>query len=299
MRTLKQLRQEVYNIIPGVEGHIYRNTELDRALNNGYIKLQRKGEILKDSLITTVISDQYLYDLTSSIIWIPESPTDSTDVVTEGAEFSATDVTLTVGDGTLFTALQLIKIDDEILQITAISTNNLTVVRAEAGTTAAVHDDGSTIYIGATPNILSIKRVDYDGVIQDPIAQHEISDLSESHGADWYLRGNYLVMNKRTETLKEIKVWIVPFPTELSAVTDTVVQAMKDYEDGLVWFAAVEKVEKHLAQFDSEDDEKIVKKYIGLRNLYKAKWDAELLKCEAGGLQRIGVDFIKPNYVGF
>jgi len=91
----------------------------------------------------------------------------------------------------------------------------------------------------------------------------------------------------------------VPFPTELSAVTDTVVQAMKDYEDGLVWYAGVEKAEKHIAQFDPDKDSNMFKKYTGLRNLYKAKWNEVLVRSEAGGLQRIGVDFQKPNYVGF
>ncbi len=46
-----------------------------------------------------------------------------------------------VSDGTLFNIGQTIKIDDEEMNITGISTNTLTVVRGFNGTTAAAHTD--------------------------------------------------------------------------------------------------------------------------------------------------------------
>lgn len=72
-------------------------------------------------------------------------PTGST--INEGAEFSTADATLTVTSGSLFVADQIIKIENELLRITAVATHDLTVVRGENGSTAAAHADGSTVYI--------------------------------------------------------------------------------------------------------------------------------------------------------
>lgn len=67
--------------------------------------------------------------------------------INEGAEFSNSDTTLTVTSGTLFAVDQLIKIDNEINRVTGKSTNDLTIVRGENGSTAVAHDDGSNVYI--------------------------------------------------------------------------------------------------------------------------------------------------------
>jgi len=71
---------------------------------------------------------------------------DSTANINEGGQFSASDTTLTVTDGTVFSVGNYIKIDDEILFITAISTNDLTVERGRLGTTASTHEDDTDIY---------------------------------------------------------------------------------------------------------------------------------------------------------
>ena len=71
---------------------------------------------------------------------------DSTTDVNEGS-FNATDTTLTVDDGGQFTkSPQYIKIDSEILKVSSVSSNDLTVVRGALGTTAAAHNDNSDIY---------------------------------------------------------------------------------------------------------------------------------------------------------
>lgn len=75
-----------------------------------------------------------------------EEATDAGTNVNEGAEFSNSDTTLTVQDGTQFAVNNVIKIDNEKMLVTAISTHNLTVTRGYAGTTAAAHDDGSDVY---------------------------------------------------------------------------------------------------------------------------------------------------------
>ena len=60
--------------------------------------------------------------------------------------FAVGDTTLTVDSGAALTDSTYIKIDDEILGITAISTNNVAVTRGELGTTEAAHADDTSIY---------------------------------------------------------------------------------------------------------------------------------------------------------
>ncbi len=69
----------------------------------------------------------------------------SSATINEGAIFSATDLTLTVSDGTQFSAGETILIDSEQMYITAVSINDLTVQRGVNGTTAATHADASPI----------------------------------------------------------------------------------------------------------------------------------------------------------
>lgn len=81
-------------------------------------------------------------------------------VIAEDAEFADDDVTLTVDDGTAFTdethciiakevetlTSGYLKITGEIIKITAIGGNDLTVTRGVGGSTAIAHDDGAAIY---------------------------------------------------------------------------------------------------------------------------------------------------------
>ena len=69
--------------------------------------------------------------------------------INEGATFTKSDTTLTVFDlpGTLgAVANTYILIGSEVLFVTAVSTNDLTVTRAQDGTTAADHADGAKIW---------------------------------------------------------------------------------------------------------------------------------------------------------
>jgi hypothetical protein len=73
--------------------------------------------------------------------------------INEGGEFGAADVTLTVADGSVFDNNTTIKIGSEYLQITGISTNDLTVTRGAFDSTAAAHTDGTTVvgvYLGTS-----------------------------------------------------------------------------------------------------------------------------------------------------
>jgi len=65
--------------------------------------------------------------------------------INEGGEFSNSDTTLTVASGTGITTNDLILIDNEILKVTNVATNDLTVTRAQSGTEAAAHDNGATV----------------------------------------------------------------------------------------------------------------------------------------------------------
>ena len=76
---------------------------------------------------------------------------DSEADINEGAQFSATDTTLTVTDGSKFAVGQTILIDSEQIYITAIAINDLTVTRGVNGTTAASHADSTDINIYRYP----------------------------------------------------------------------------------------------------------------------------------------------------
>ena len=51
-----------------------------------------------------------------------------------------------VDDGSVFTTADFIIVDNEVMDITGISTNTLTVTRAYQGSTAATHDDNTSVY---------------------------------------------------------------------------------------------------------------------------------------------------------
>jgi len=65
--------------------------------------------------------------------------------INEGGTFSNSDTTLTVTSGTGIATNDLILIDNEILKVTNVATNDLTVTRAQSGTEAAAHNNGSTV----------------------------------------------------------------------------------------------------------------------------------------------------------
>jgi len=67
--------------------------------------------------------------------------------INEGGTFSDSDTTLTVTSGTGIANNDFILIDQEILKVTNVSTNDLTVTRAQNGTIAATHADGATVFL--------------------------------------------------------------------------------------------------------------------------------------------------------
>ena len=91
--------------------------------------------------------------------------TDSTDETSNlgNAVVAAGATTFRVGSGSNFTQYQYIKVEDEIMQITNISSNTLTVTRGIEGTDDVEHPDAVTIYHCAIPqkreNIFASARI--------------------------------------------------------------------------------------------------------------------------------------------
>jgi hypothetical protein len=75
----------------------------------------------------------------------------SGQTVQNATQISASGTTLTVTSATNFSVMQTIKVEDELMLITAISTVNLTVTRGLNGTTAAAHLNGVAISIYRPP----------------------------------------------------------------------------------------------------------------------------------------------------
>lgn len=69
--------------------------------------------------------------------------------INEGAEYSNSDTTLTVTSGTGIVATDIILIEEELLTVSSVSTNDLTVTRASSGTTAAAHADGTLVRLAS------------------------------------------------------------------------------------------------------------------------------------------------------
>ena len=94
-------------------------------------------------------------------------PAGTSSTINEGGTFSNSDLTLTVtsaaalGVGTN----SYIRVDDEILQVSSVAGNDLTVVRAQLNTTAAAHTDGSTVSLQTvTTNKTEINETTATGV---------------------------------------------------------------------------------------------------------------------------------------
>ena len=151
--TLKTIRQKVAKKIYAARFPIVSTTTSD-----------------SDSL--TLVVDAVLApaaqieDFIEAWVFVAEQATavDSEANIDEGAQFSATDVTLTVTDGTKFTVGDGIQFSatgtpsGEICRVTAIATNDLTIVRGIQATTATTHENADNVFI-IGPAVGEIARV--------------------------------------------------------------------------------------------------------------------------------------------
>ena len=119
--------------------------------------------LIKDTVLSPAAQ---IEDFIETWIIIAEqaAAVDSTANINEGAQFSATDVTLTVTDGTQFTVGDGIQFaagataTGEICRVTAIATNDLTIVRGIQSTTATTHENADNVFI-IGPALQEIARV--------------------------------------------------------------------------------------------------------------------------------------------
>ena len=119
------------------------------------------------------------------------APAGTSSTINEGGTFSDSDVTLTVtssaalGVGTN----SYIRVDDEILQVSSVAGNDLTVVRAQLNTTAAAHTDGSTVNLQTvTTNKTEINETTATGVVAPLIknlATYEANVETASNNWKW------------------------------------------------------------------------------------------------------------------
>ena len=103
----------------------------------------------------SVLEYYYTDNAGATIGWIEAQiyPSKSAQKTTINESFTATDTTLTVASGSVFAVNDVIQIEDELLYITAISSNDLTVSRAFNGTKATSHANTTPIYtaVGINP----------------------------------------------------------------------------------------------------------------------------------------------------
>lgn len=87
-------------------------------------------------------------DITNrKVEWIEDELTPTSATLNEALDASETGVDVNTGHGTRFVKGSVIRIEDELMWVSSISTDTLTVTRGYAGSTAAAHVTGLTIEI--------------------------------------------------------------------------------------------------------------------------------------------------------
>ena len=117
--------------------------------------------VTRGQLATSAVS----HAAATSITLIEPAGTSST--IAESGTYSNSDVTLTVASAAALGAgtNSYIRIDDEILQVSSIAGNDLTVVRAQLGTTAASHANSTAVNLQTvTTNKTEINETTATGV---------------------------------------------------------------------------------------------------------------------------------------
>lgn len=79
--------------------------------------------------------------------WQDDSLLDPITTLNEGGTLTAADTVITVTDGTRIKVGDVLRCESESMYVTGVSTNDITVTRGFAGTTAATHDDSSNIFV--------------------------------------------------------------------------------------------------------------------------------------------------------
>lgn len=81
----------------------------------------------------------------TKVEWIEDTMSPYTTTIAEALDDSETGVDVASGTGAYFRQGDIVSVDSEYFLVTSVSTDTLTVTRAYGGTTAASHNDASTI----------------------------------------------------------------------------------------------------------------------------------------------------------
>ena len=96
-------------------------------------------------------------------------PDDDSINLVDDANFDAGDTSVVVDEGSAFTAGDYIKVDNEVIKVTNVSSETLTIVRGQKGTTDADHSNNSEIYfdnyIGIALSETTVSEIFYHGVV--------------------------------------------------------------------------------------------------------------------------------------
>ncbi len=126
--------------------------------------------------------------------WLEDTYRDLVDALNDGeVDTDAAEVTLTVDTGAIFEVGDVIQVDSELMNVTAISSNDLTVVRAFSGSSGATHDITSVINIryrarieGATASASTMTEVttgvNYSMIFQKTIEVSRTAGLMPYYG---------------------------------------------------------------------------------------------------------------------
>lgn len=129
-------------------------------------------------------------------------PEGNTTTINEGGTFLSSDTTLTVLNASAAGIVNndYIRVGNEIMQVTNVSTNDLTVTRGAFGTTATDHTDGSTV----TPHTYTASQTTVDmEEITTAETVFDVADGTNINTGDYILIDNEFmyVSNKATNTL--------------------------------------------------------------------------------------------------
>ena len=187
-RVQKNLRDEYRDITAINEGTTWSSTATVLKLTDG--SKVNIGDILEiETELVTVVESPYLVDYCN-----------------ESAEISVSDTTLTVVTGSRFAANDMIKIDGETIKVSSVSSNDLTIVRAQRGTEGATHNKTAPVYL---IDECVVKRAQYGttgATHADAVAVNIISGWSKTE----------IIENLKNEIRNLRRIWTADF------ISDTV-----------------------------------------------------------------------------
>ncbi len=115
---------------------------------------------------------------------VTQSSNGSPNLINNGSNIDDSQTDIDVDDGTIFVSNDHIKVDNEIMKIVSISSNELTVVRGAMSTTAATHNNNTQIYwqnfFPMAFSNTTYNTIFYHGVVLNKPKIRESIDLSKS-----------------------------------------------------------------------------------------------------------------------